>query len=78
MIGYARNGHSITSKLAKALQERKKEIPTVALPTPCPRSKLGKNNEVVHVSEHSRTFKYVENGQQAPDITLRHLWLRRD
>jgi hypothetical protein len=78
MIGYVRNGYSITSKLVKALQERKKEIPTIALPCPCQRSKPGKNNEVVYISQHSRTFKYVENGQQAPAITLRHLWLRRD
>jgi len=78
MIGYARNGYSITSKLAKALQEREKEIPTIALPCPCQRSKPGKNNEVVHVSKHSRTFSYPETGQQAPAITLRHLWLRRD
>ena len=78
MIGYVRNGYSISSKLVRALEEREIEVPTIALPCPCQRSKPGKNNEVVHVSQHSRTFKYVETGQQAPAITLRHLWLRRD
>src|SRR4030042_2058234 len=78
MIGYVRNGYSISSKLSKTLEERDKEFPTITLPCPCQRSKPGKNNEVVHVSQHSRTFSYVETGQQAPDITLRHLWLRRD
>ncbi len=78
MIGYARNGYSISSKLAKAIEAREKEVPTIALPCPCQRSKPGKYNEVVHVSQHSRTFSYVETGQQAPAITLRHLWLRRD
>jgi len=78
MIGYVRNGYSISSKLVKALEEREKEVPTIALPCPCQRSKPGNNNEVVHVSQHSRTFNYVETGQQAPAITLRHLWLRRD
>jgi len=78
MIGYVRGGYSITAKLAKALKEREKELHTIALPCPCQRSKPGKSSEVVHVSQHSRTFSYVETGQQAPAITLRHLWLKRD
>jgi len=78
MIGYVRNGYSITPKLTKALQERQKQIPTITFPCPCQLSKAGKNNEVVHVSEHSRIFPYPGTGQQAPPITLRHLWLRRD
>ena len=78
MVGYIRNGYSISPKLTKALQKREKEVPTVALPYPCNRSKPGKNNEVVNISQHSRTFSYVETGQPAPAITLRHLWLRRD
>ncbi len=78
MIGYVRDGYSILPKLTKALEDRETEVPTIALPYPCQRSKPGKNNEVVHVSQHSRTFNYVETGQHAPAITLRHLWLRRD
>jgi len=78
MIGYARDGYSILPKLTKALEEREKTVPTIAPPCPCQQSKPGKNNEVVHVSQHLRTFSYVETGQKAPAITLRHLWLRRD
>lgn len=78
MIGYVLDGYSISPKLTKALEEREKEVHTIALPCLCKRSKLGKNNEVVYVSQHSRAFNYVETGQQAPAITLRHLWLRRD
>ena len=78
MIGYVRDGYSISPKLTKALKKREKEVPTFALPCPCQRSKPGKNNEVVHISKHSRTFNYIETGQQSPAITLRHLWLRRD
>jgi len=78
MVGYVRNGYSISPKLTKALKKREKEVPTFALPYPCQRSKPGKNNEVVHISKHSRTFNYIETGRQAPAITLRHLWLRRD
>ena len=73
MIGYVRDGYSISPKLIKALEKRKKEVPTIALPYPCQRSKPSNNNEAVHVSQHSRTFSYVETGQQAPAITLRHL-----
>jgi len=78
MIGYARSGYTISSKLIKTLKTCKKEFHTIELPSPCPQSKAGKNNEAVHVSQHSRTFNYVETGQHAPAITLRHLWLRRD
>ena len=78
MIGYVRDGYSISPKLTKALEEHGKEVSTIALPYPCQLSKPGKNNEVVHVSQHLRTFNYVETRQQAPAITLRHLWLRRD
>lgn len=78
MIGYARNGYTISSKLATALISPVKNWFTVMAPYPCKRSKPGKNSEVVHISRHSRTYSYVETGQQAPDIMLRHLWLRRD
>jgi hypothetical protein len=78
MIGYTRRGFTISGKLVKALQARDKELPTITLPRACQRSKSGKNSEVVHISLHSRTFRYVETGQPAPDINIRHLWLRRD
>ncbi len=78
MIGYIRDEYTITPKLADALKKRGKEVPTTALPFSCQRSKPGKNNEVIHITQHSRTFAYVETGRQAPAITLRHLWLRRD
>jgi len=78
MIGYARNGYTIASKLNKALNSPVKKWFTITAPYPCKHSKPGKNNEVVHISQHSRTFSYVETRQQAPAITLRHLWLRRD
>ena len=78
MIGYVRNGYSIVPKLVNALRDREKEVPTLTLPCACQRSKAGRDSETVHVSQHSRAFSYVETGQQAPPITLRHLWLRRD
>ncbi len=78
MIAYARSGFTISGKLDSALQERKKQLPTTAFPLPCRRSTPSPNSEVVHISRHSRIFRYVETGRQAPEITIRHLWLRRD
>lgn len=80
MIGYARSGYTILPKLPNALASasRTKMIPTLTAPQPCKRSKASLTNEVVHVSQHQRTFKYVENGKAAPAITIRHLWLKRD
>lgn len=78
MVGYARKGYTILPKLQEALSARAKQIPTLAAPKPCRRSKAGSKGEIVHVSQHERTFKYVENGKAAPPIILRHLWLKRD
>jgi hypothetical protein len=75
---YARSGYTILPKLPDALASRTKEIPTLVAPQPCGRSKAGSANEVVHISQHERTFNYVENGKAAPAITIRHLWLKRD
>jgi hypothetical protein len=80
MIGYARGGYTISSTLTIALRTdtRARSLLTIAFPCQCRQSKPGRNNEAVYVSEHSRTFRYVETKQQAPPITIRHLWLRRD
>ena len=78
MIGYASEGYTIRPKLDDALRDRRDEIPTGSLPKPCHGSEATLFGERVHVSKHGRTFPYVETGVQAPDITIRHLWLRRD
>ena len=78
MVAYARSGYTILPKLLDALTTRAKKIPTLDTPQPCRHSHAGPANEVVHVSRHERTFKYVENGKAAPAITIRHLWLKRD
>jgi hypothetical protein len=77
MIGYARSGYTILPKLPDALASRAKEIPTLDNPQPCQRSQASPANEVVHISRHKRTFKYVENSKAAPEIIIRHLWLKR-
>lgn len=78
MIGYVNEGYRITPKLQDALRKRAEEITTLNFPTPCPESKAGPFGEPAHTSEHARTFRYVETDRQAPPVTIRHLWLRRD
>ena len=78
MIGYARKGYTILPKLSEALKTRGSTIPTTEGPRACWRSNSGPNNEVVHVSQHTRSFTYVETGHPAGAITIRHLWLQRD
>lgn len=78
MVGFAREGYTILPKLKDALVKRSSVISTLEDPHPCCSSKAGPNNELVHISQHARTFAYVETRQLAEAITIRHLWLRRD
>ncbi len=78
MVGYATEGYTIANKLAVALKSRASIIPTLTLPTPCPRSAATSCSEATYTTEHSRNFRYAETGQPAPPIRLRHLWLRSD
>ena len=78
MIGYASEGYTISPKLDVALRDRPDKIPTLVFPTPCPSSEAASYSERVGITKHGRTFRYVETDAQAPPITIRHLWLRRD
>lgn len=78
MIGYVTEDYTVSKKLNAALDKRGTTIPTTALPKPCKRSPATEWSEATHISEHGRTFRYVETDQPAPPILLRHLWLRRD
>ncbi len=78
MVGYVTEGYSITTKLTTALKKRASRIPTPALPEPCVCSTATTWSEITHITKHGRNFRYVETGQPAPPIRLRHLWLRRD
>ncbi len=77
MIGYARTGYTVSPKLTDALKASP-IVHTLEYPYHCHRSKSGPSSEVVYISQHARTFPYVETGQLAQAITIRHLWLRRD
>ena len=78
MVGYAKDGYTVSAKLDGALKARAATIPTSGLPKACVRSRAGRFADVVCISQHDRTFQYVETGENAPSITVRHLWLRRN
>lgn len=78
MVGYARQGYTIRPKLSEALEARRATISTRRLPTQCGHSRATRFSEPVCITEHDRNFPYPGTGTQAPPITVRHLWLRRD
>lgn len=78
MVGYVTEKYTLSQKLVTALKKRRATIPTLAFPKPCVHSPATKWSEPTHISEHERTFQYVETDQPASSIVLRHLWMRRD
>ncbi len=78
MIGYASPGYKIDPKLIKTLESRSEEFKVKQLPIPCDRSPATTDAEPVHTTQHARIFSYIENGQPAPLIEIRHLWLSRN
>ena len=77
MIGYARTGYDLPTRLTKALTSNA-NMQTTAMPLPCPKSPRRTTCQPVFFTRHSRSFRYVETKQPAPEITIRHLWLKRD
>jgi hypothetical protein len=77
MVAYVRPGYSIDPKLIETLTARADEFKVLRMPMPCRLSPSVPGVEKVHLTQHGRTFKYVENARPAPPIELRHLWLSR-
>lgn len=77
MVGYVSPGYDLVPKLTDALRDRAKEFQVLEAPRKCPRSPASAVSVAVHFTQHGRTFVYVETGQPAPPIKLRHLWLAR-
>jgi hypothetical protein len=74
MVGYASDGYDIDPKLVDALN-KSTSIVTESMPVVCPDSQTILFCDQTFVSRHKRNFQYVETGEQAPSIELRHLWL---
>jgi hypothetical protein len=75
MIGYADSNKKPVDEIGPALDARKDKVLPIEAPSVCPHSA---SEQPVAITRHHRNFSYVEDGQQAPDITLRHLWLCRN
>lgn len=76
MVGYAAEGYTIVPKLTDALT-KSTTITSKVSPTKCSQSRPVLFSQDAHVSVHKRDFSYVETGDPALDITLRHVWLSR-
>ncbi|MCH8043443.1 MAG: hypothetical protein IID44_06955 [Planctomycetes bacterium] len=76
MVGYAAEKYTVEPKLLDAL-DKSEIIVTTSTPTACDSSQTILFSDQTYSSRHKRDFRYVETGKDAPDIVLRHLWLRR-
>jgi hypothetical protein len=76
MVGYAAVEYAVDPKLVNALK-RSKTIVTTSMPTACTSSQAILFSDQTYTSRHERNFTYVETGESALVIDLRHLWLRR-
>lgn len=77
MIGYSASSYEAVPKLSDALK-KSTTITTKQAPVVCPQSKPVLFAQETNVTIHKRNFSYLETGEPAPDITLRHIWLNRD
>ncbi|MCG3147492.1 MAG: hypothetical protein PCFJNLEI_00932 [Verrucomicrobiae bacterium] len=78
MIGYTTADHELLRELELVLKKGLGEFSVTEAPTPCRRTERTLFGNPVCTTEHAREFNYIETGKPAPQIRLRHLWLRRD
>jgi len=77
MIGYTQSNPNSLTSLQLALESTANTTQSLGQPSLCPLSNPTSVDRTV-VTKHRRRFEYLENSQPAVDITLRHVWLRRD
>lgn len=77
MLGYARPGYTIESKLRQALRKRQEKIGWTGtlMNSITPLAEIPSGS--IFKTHHNRAFSYPDSGKRAPRITLRHLWLNR-
>ncbi len=76
MIGYTAGDDEPVETLSIALPKCKERMLPIGEPKSCGLSNPP-NAIPTAITRHSRSFSYVETGTSAPDIELRHVWLRR-
>lgn len=78
MVGYSNAGYDINPKLVETLARRSAEFRVLGEPAPCHLTARTHGGAGVFSSFHGRDFCYPENGNPAPPIRIRHLWLPRE
>lgn len=77
MLAYAASGYDITKKLLPHLSPQKPgQYAATEKPSRCPQSIEDSLAERTLISTHERDFTYCENRCRAPNIMLRHIWLK--
>ena len=74
MIAYVRDGSNPLVCLPAAFKATATTSLSAAEPIACRGSALAHSQPTI-ITRHRRSFTYVETGLQAPDVTLRHVWL---
>jgi hypothetical protein len=76
MIGYIAHEDDPVSTLSDALDKCRGNVLPIGKPTFCPLS-ITKGDVRTVITRHSREFHYVGSDAKAPEILLRHIWLRK-
>jgi hypothetical protein len=78
MVGYVSKGFQSQTRLKEALECEEREFCLLSAPRECSRTERTLFSNAVYITKHGRTFTYVETGEAAPPLKLRHVWLPRD
>lgn len=78
MLAYAASGYDTERKLLPHISAKKSgQYAATENPVRCPKSSEDCLAERSLISTHKRDFAYCENRRRAPNIKLRHIWLKR-
>ncbi len=77
MVSYSSEGYDCEAELKHSLSSAGAEYRVVSAPAMCRRTERTLFGTPVYITQHNRSFSYVETGQPAPAIVLRHLWFKR-
>jgi hypothetical protein len=74
MLGYASPNYTLPAKLFESLTERVKVLGLTGGVAACEECKATGYGQQPHYTVHARSFVYPETKEEAPHITLRHIW----
>ncbi|MFA5263698.1 MAG: hypothetical protein WC378_07705 [Opitutaceae bacterium] len=68
---------ALRTALEASQQTTPDEFATLQMPTQCPIATARRAPVIAWITRHRRQFNYVQTGGPAPELLLRHLWLKR-